>query len=574
MFRNLRHIPTEQPQPTRPDAAACAFWLFLLTSLPANYTWVCISPSDTNAWWMTPLLTAAIAAVAALPLRLCARHKTVCTIYTGCLLMLFAVPAAVDGFLLLHFSKHFNQDIIDILAETNREEAAGFLSLYLPPQKFFGCLVGLVLAVGVCWRLARLLARHAWINRTGRVMALLGLCLWGCCIYHFCRYRNGLALPQYTTLTRAGYAAYCLRSRIGEIGRLTDNCRTYLEAHTGGHSDNRELTICLVIGESHSVFHTDAYGYDKPTFPLLREIATGDSGALVWFSDAVSVDDHTHTAMRSIFSLNRSEAFASSQLFPAPFKALGYATTLFDNQYLLRQGISFLSNPQLSEMLFDRRNTHGAADEEAVRLTPPRTDCNELIVIHLWGSHYDYAQHYPADRFTRFVPADYPAAWKEKRRVATAHYDNALTYTDFALRTLLDTLKGRKAAVVYLSDHGEEVYEVSDYAGHGNAARRPIPDFQLRIPMFIWLSERYIEAFPETLEAVRDAADRPFLSDDTGHLLLDLAHEACDGLDPRRSVINSAYEPPQRRVLHSIDFDQKKQTSLCVTVPLPPLPAR
>ena len=542
---------------------AFAFWLFLLIGLVSNYayTFYCDLP---YTLWTIPFLTACIAMLLAAPLAVF-RQKQLRVIYIGFVAACLSVLTVTEYFVLINFAKVIDQDIIDILSETDADEARLFFATYLNGATIFRYIILSCLLSAGGSIFAERLARHRWINQTGCVLSILGFCIWSYSAYGFWRYRNGYSIPQFTTVSRCLYSTYLVHNKLKQIETVTEKCHHFISENRN-RSDNEHFTICLVIGESHSVFHTNAYGYDKTTFPRLTKIAdkNTETGRLVWFTDAVTAADHTHTAMKSIFSMARFDSFDADILFPACFKALGYTTTLYDNQYFINKGVSFLSNQRLSDLLFDNRNKQGIKEDEFM-LPSSESDHNNLIIIHLNGSHYTYATRYPHDRFTVFTAANYPTAWSDERRATTAHYDNSLIYTDHALHSIIEQLKNANAVVVYISDHGEEIYEQNEFIGHGNAASQPSLDYQIRIPMFIWMSDNYIEQHPDTAHRVISQADKPCISDDTGHLLLDLAHESTNFFDVSRSVIHDEYTTPKRIVLHSIDFDKsdRRRTSSC-----------
>ena len=76
-----------------------------------------------------------------------------------------------------------------------------------------------------------------------------------------------------------------------------------------------------------------------------------------------------------------------------------------------------------------------------------------------------------------------------------------------------------------LSDHGEEVFDYAHRNGRIHDATLS-PDccrHQYEIPFMIWMSDRYRAARPELAAAIARAVDRPYMTDDLPHLLLDLA---------------------------------------------------
>ena len=54
---------------------------------------------------------------------------------------------------------------------------------------------------------------------------------------------------------------------------------------------------------------------------------------------------------------------------------------------------------------------------------------------------------------------------------------------------IINKFKDENAAVIYFSNHGEEIYEERDYMGHGGTT--PYLKYQVEIPFMIWMSQSY-----------------------------------------------------------------------------------
>ena len=98
---------------------------------------------------------------------------------------------------------------------------------------------------------------------------------------------------------------------------------------------------------------------------------------------------------------------------------------------------------------------------------------------------------------------------------------------------------------MYLSDHGEEIYELSNYIGHGSAEHSSDLKYQIRVPFLIWTSKSYSR--PEIVERLSSLQHIPITTDDVSHLLIDLAGIQTPGFKPTRSTVNSRYNRNKRR---------------------------
>ena len=132
------------------------------------------------------------------------------------------------------------------------------------------------------------------------------------------------------------------------------------------------------------------------------------------------------------------------------------------------------------------------------------------------GQHVAYRNRFPAEAgyFTADSIPEYSTSGlrrsRDERRIV-ADYDNAVRYNDRVVGEILDRCRTRDAVVVYLSDHGEEVFDYAHRNGRIHDATLS-PDccrHQYEIPFMIWMSDRYRAARPELAAAIARAVDRP-----------------------------------------------------------------
>ena len=97
------------------------------------------------------------------------------------------------------------------------------------------------------------------------------------------------------------------------------------------------------------------------------------------------------------------------------------------------------------------------------------------------GQHYTYEIRYPSE-FKRFSASNYSGDLTDAEREIVAHYDNATLYNDYVVDNVIKQFEDKNCILVYFSDHGEEIYEIDDFMGHGNAAQRPTLKYQMRVP--------------------------------------------------------------------------------------------
>ena len=525
------------------------FWIVLILNLLSNLVDIKYHHSVFAILSMV-FLSAAIAYIES-SLYVLLTKKVIQKIYAFIIITFHNILVIIEYVLLINFQMIINQDAIDILAETNMEETSNFLHSYLPSiWIILLCLCLFFLMNWTIWKLSdKLVKMH--VKWTPFCLALCGFGLLLVCAFNFVKYRNGMSIPQYTTLTRSGYALYNLRGRLIEIRNLDKICSNLQVTQDIEHKP----TIVVVVGESFSVYHSSLYGYEKNTNPRLSTYVK--EGSLVVFDNAISLFDGTHGSMRADFSLDSLGVdFASKPLFPACFKAANYHTRMYDNQYFVGSAVTFLSDKQLSETMFDYRNSKRYKYDGFMVDDIQLSDSLAMYVIHLWGQHYTYSERFPSN-FATFKPSDYSTSYSESQRQIMADYDNATLYNDFVMDKLFNKLKNLYCCVFYFSDHGEEVYELRDYMGHGNAAHSSNLNYQIRVPLMVWFSPSFMSENQQLMKIMQEAKHYPICTDDIGHSIIDVAGIRTKDFAPTRSFVNPAFNKKRQRiVLNSINYDK------------------
>lgn len=456
-----------------------------------------------------------------------------------------------DVFLLFNFQKILNQYVVDILADTNSIEIDNFIQTYISTNFCLGIGLVVILLNILIYYLSTILVKSR-ANHFFLMSSLCGFFITCFCGYSFIKYRNGMSIPQCSTITRGGYALYLMKVKKRQIGELRNVCKD-LEAY---QVSSKKPIVVVVIGESYSIYHSSLYGYEKLTNPLLEKHY--NNGNLFLFDNVVTVFDGTNESMRAIFSLDSLGVdFSKHSLFPACFKAVGYNTFLFDNQYFVGSGVSLLTDKQLSDEMFDYRNKkrflYDGMMVDSIKVLKPVS----LYVFHLWGQHFNYSNRYPKE-YSKFKASEYSKENTNVQRKIMADYDNATLYNDYVVDKILKKFQDQYCCVFYFSDHGEEIYELRDYMGHGNASYSPNLNYQIRVPLMVYFSPSFYNENESLVKKMKKAEHYPICTDDIGHTIIDIAGIKVNDFVPSRSFINDQFDINRHRiVLNSIDYDVK-----------------
>lgn len=268
------------------------------------------------------------------------------------------------------------------------------------------------------------------------------------------------------------------------------------------HPDSLSETYVIVIGETSRADHWQINGYNRPTSPMMSDV---HRHGLHNFPCAMSESNTTHKSVPLLLShLTPAEYGDSIYLVKSiisAFKEAGFHTAFISNQRRNGSFIDFFGNEADTTIFIrepDGLNIPDANDLTLARkfadIVNPRGG-KQLIVLHTYGSHFNYRDRYPRE-YARFLPDDYEEAMPSNREKLVNAYDNSIAMTDRMLDHIILTLRQQPgvAAMIYTSDHGEDIF---DDSRHLFLHASPCPSFyQLRVPFMVWLNDAYDQTWP------------------------------------------------------------------------------
>jgi KDO II ethanolaminephosphotransferase len=314
----------------------------------------------------------------------------------------------------------------------------------------------------------------------------------------------------------------------------------------GINSLPEDVIVVIVIGESARSSSFGLLGYERPTTPLLAAEKN-----VVAFK-ATSCNTSTKLSLACMFV--RPQAVIESGLL-APkileetvfsvFKKLDFSVELLAMQsevwfynslntdtYKIREVIAADSanrgKPVLDSILVTELETSMAKHPKG----------RQVVVLHTKGSHFSYTSRYPRE-FAKFQPECEGVDGSCSKQAMVNSYDNSILYTDAFLKSLMTSLAGKKAVLIYTSDHGETIEENR----HFHATPKPLaPPEQLAVPLLFWASEPYLNASPvnkKAFEQLQLAAKSPKTA--IGHANLFDSMLGCLGITSNNGGIDDKY---------------------------------
>ncbi len=317
----------------------------------------------------------------------------------------------------------------------------------------------------------------------------------------------------------------------------------------------REVYIA-VVGETSRADNWQLFGYDRYTTPYLCSL--GDS-AVAAYGKTLSESNTTHKAVPLLLSTLTSENFGKNinrtKSVITAFKEAGYSTDFISMQARNHSYIDFFAF-EADSTVFLREPEPGIINASVSDIDAlPLVDSiiangrgKQLIVLHLYGSHFNYCDRYPREQ-AYFLPDLYDEANINNRGRLVNAYDNSIRQTDhllFELMARIDSI-GCPGGLIFSSDHGEDIY---DDARHRFLHASPTPTFlQLHVPFLVHLTPSLRSSNPE-LWAAAKANEQKQVSSSASFTptLLSLAGLQTDKADYSKALTSSDYTAPEQRV--------------------------
>ncbi len=340
------------------------------------------------------------------------------------------------------------------------------------------------------------------------------------------------------------------------------------------HKDTTKNAIyVLVIGESTTRHHMQLYGYYRENNPRLTQI----KDELVIFNNVISPHTHTNTSLSKVLTLASFEE--PERKFDGTvvqlFNKTGFRTYWISNQKptgIYDTEVASMAR-NCEEKIFvsqeikkDKekktitntlkssfKKLNSSLDEKVLvplKIILDKKENKKFIIVHLMGTHAMYSNRYPND-FEKFT--DNPKTkFKHKKAYKNINsYDNAILYNDYIVSEIISQVKktDTKSYVLYISDHGEDVFQTRDMTGHTETdGTKPMYD----IPFLLWRSEK----FKSKDTAFVYNTNRKYITEDLLYTLSNLSDIHFNEFDSTKSIVNKHFKPKKRMILEGEEYDE------------------
>ena len=380
---------------------------------------------------------------------------------------------------MLYFVNNYDVLVTDEMMgnvfRTQYSEASGFFSFSFIVYILLLCVVPCIYVFG----------RKTEYGSWKKLLGWLGGCVAALLVLVFGNMKNwpwidrnstelgSLLMPWSYIVNSFRYQAAEKRKNVQEIplpdAKLTD--------------DSPDVCI-LIIGESARRDHFSLYGYPKETNPYTAKDSVrayvAEASATYTAEGVKAILEYMDTGElyeilpNYLYRTGIDVFWRTSNWGEPPVHVRSYET-LGDLRKRLPEAVTGYDG----DLLMGLREEILAGDREKV-----------FGVLHTYTNHGpSYHTDYPPE-FEVFTPVSSTVEMSKvsKEELFNA-YDNSLVYTDWIIHSVIETVKslGRRACVLYVSDHGESLGENNLYM-HG-VPYSMAPREQLEIPFLVWTSD-------------------------------------------------------------------------------------
>ena len=484
-----------------------------------------------------------------------------------------------EVFSLLCYESPYSMTVLQLVLETNAREASEFLQGRGVMSQLF---LATAITLGAAALAAKMPSPRGGVGK-GLPLFLLILLSAGCQGYSYYRLWQAYTAEVTTTIAENKYMPLrnspFIRFLYGhalnvvstkELGKLVQTVeRTEVDS-----CSHRSPLILLLIGESYNKHHSPLYNpAARQTTPHLCQLR--EQGNLVVFDNAIAPYNVTSKTFRHMFSTyypGCGREWVDCTLFPAVFRKAGYRVWFITNQFAGEEnnkdhhdhaGGTIFNQKRLRELQFTHMNTEASRfDMDLLRQLPPADTLAaqpSLLIFHMIGQHEDYRERYP-EAFSHFTADSIDNRFTDRDgRQIVAEYDNATLYNDAVVGKLLEMYASEDVVGIYLSDHGEEIYDWrnSCYRTNSDQMTREIARYQYEIPLLFYVSDTFKVRHPDLVEEIQAARHKPFIATLLPFALFHLAGIGQADCKPSLDLLSPDYDESRPRIIREdVDYDE------------------
>lgn len=456
----------------------------------------------------------------------------------------------IECFLLLNFYTLITPSIIMVILETNRSETSEFFTSYFDTYTWIMLILILILSICIfcCRKKLQMIYFPTWLQKKKILIPI-------CCFilvtytgftYYVTQIRHMTSYQALTGIERIWYSSQKTIYDRKEYKKYLQLIKQDSPTLTVNHS--KIPYVIIILGESLSKLHMNAYGYSLPTTPRLNERIKDME--TFRFDSVVTPRTITSESIRQIMTFFDDDStlpWYQHHTLPAIMKEAGYYTCWLSNQDSFTAGddnstasiASTSTNVKFTHQRHASEERYGYFDEELLPLLDQeltKSYKKAFFCLHLMGSHRRYTNRYPVE-FAQFNINDISKNISNEKKRTIAEYDNSVLYNDFVCDEIIRRFQDKDAIVFYFPDHGEEVYDTRNMCGHG--LYNPSIPMQ-EIPFLIWTSVIFRKQHPNLTEQLQNVEKKHFNTTNLIHTIMDICGIETKDFQSKKSLLRDS----------------------------------
>jgi glucan phosphoethanolaminetransferase (alkaline phosphatase superfamily) len=351
------------------------------------------------------------------------------------------------------------------------------------------------------------------------------------------RWPGTILAARFFAFIGVGYLTYLGHDAFSSGRRYIQQLQSQFQGVPEKFTTEEEIDLFVYIGESTSTLHMSLYGYPYKTTPRLEELRNDDNGFIV-FNSIRSTHTHTSPSLLRALSLtsrNDETGHRHSVGVGGVLKSAGIRAKLYSVQPVTGSFAAF------SRFVFEgadfnlpiKSNYKGNFVSSTLKdhqLLATALQEKGVVFFHSYAGHGPYLDHVDIGFSSKVeTPSVSPhgligsgfSKMTNHDIVQNFHdYNHAIAYIDRNVAQAAESVmkRGKPAALMYFSDHGESVL-----TGRGHDSSRFI-DEMTSVPLIIHFNEAYRKKYRDTFDRYRRAAatNRTKLLDQVTPTILDI----------------------------------------------------
>ncbi|HEX9825498.1 MAG TPA: sulfatase-like hydrolase/transferase [Flavobacteriaceae bacterium] len=445
------------------------------------------------------------------------------------------------------FNTYFSPSAVFVVLDSSLNEASEFIGFYMDVPLMVFTLVFWMVSLVLLFKVKSLLPLS--LQRSRKNTIKIGVTVLA--IVVFLKISTLIVFNLPYLLVKSNVEYYQESKKIGDYeSNKAGNFHNVMRPK----SEEEELYV-IIIGESTNRSHFGLYGYYRQTTPELNKL----KDELLIYNDVISPHAYSIGALTKILTLANYESpenITKGSIIQL-INSAGFDTYWLSNQRPIGPYESLITKISLSSKHHKFLTTtiagkskvlDGELFNEFNKTLKDIKRKKNVIFLHMMGTHHQYENRYPK-AFNKFKDEPISNFNSKESHKKINSYDNAILYNDFLIAEAIKKVKtlNIKSFVLFFSDHGEEMFNDLDMAGHNEDI---YSKNMLDIPFILWESTKYKKE--KDLDFV---AERKYMIDDLIYSAADLLDIEAMEIDYSRSIFNINFKERKRIIKDTINYD-------------------